>query len=208
MTLPAPNLEGPLSLEATISKRRSVREYSEQPLDLGEVSQLVWAAQGMTGKDGKKSAPSAGGVYPLQLYLMAGSVRDLDTGLYRYEVPNHALTRLSESDSRRELRETAFEEQPWLAHAAVVLVIVADLARATEEFHEQPPEGERGYRYACMEVGSVAQNVYLQATALDLGVVFVGGFDETRVAELLGISKTNEPVGLVAIGKIKRPLES
>ena len=90
--LPGPGKSGPLSVEEAIQRRRSIREFTDAPVMLGEVSQLLWAAQGVTGEDGfKRSAPSAGAKYPMEIFVVAGNVDGLEPGVYRYEPTKHHL---------------------------------------------------------------------------------------------------------------------
>ena len=195
---PYPAVEG--SFEAILEARRSIREFSGQPVNVAQAGQLLWAAQGITACDGR-TAPSAGGIFPLTLSLVAGSVEGLDAGVYCYEPTNHSVDRTTVGDLRSALGAAAIGLQPWLATAALIIVIAADLDRAVDHFAEQPPKGERGRRYAHIEVGHAAQNVYLQATALGLGAVFVGGFDDDTIRALdPPLFSGRHPLGLLAVG--------
>ena len=167
--LPEPRREGPVSVERALAERRSVREFASGPLALAEVAQLLWAAQGITHPRGKRTAPSAGALYPLELYLVAGAVSGLSPGLYRYEPKRHRLRRAATGDLRGPLSRTALEQE-WVAEAPAVLVFTAVHARTARKY------GRRAPRYVHMEVGHAAQNVYLQAQALGLGTVMVGAF--------------------------------
>jgi SagB-type dehydrogenase family enzyme len=199
----------PESFEGVLEARRSVREFTEQPVRLAEVGQLLWAAQG-TLNDGRRTAPSAGGVFPLAVTLIAGNVESLESGAFRYESTTHGLEPIVSGDLRPEIEAAAIGAQPWLGAAALIIVVGADLEGVAEHFADQPPVGERGHRYAHMQVGHAAQNAYLQATALGLGLVFVGGFSDDRIQALSPalLSQGYRPLGLLAVGHPPPMLES
>ncbi len=199
--LPVPSLDGGVSVEDAINKRRSVREFTAQPLSMADLSQCVWSAQGTTGNDGKKVAPSAGAVYPVTLYVVVGVIENLSAGLYRYEPNRHTLEAIRAGELRAQLRDAALEEQPWIGQAASILVIAADIAKTSSTFQQQPPAGERGFRYVYMEVGAIAENVYLQGQTIGVGVVFIGGFDDQKVTDVLKLPSPYTPVGLVCLGR-------
>ena len=162
---------------------------------LDELSQVLWSAQGITTPTGKRTAPSAGALYPLELHLLATHVKELPAGLYDYEPLEHALLRRGLEDCRSELAAAA-HQQECVRTAAAVLVIAAVFERTTGKY------GERGVRYAHMEAGHVAQNVYLQAGALDLGTVLVGAFDDREVKRVLQLRQEEEPLGLMPLGRL------
>ncbi len=197
LRLPNPRLEGPLSLEGAIYSRRSVRAFAGQPLTLAEVGQVLWAAQGMTGhgSGGLRTAPSAGALYPLEVYLLAGEVEGLAPGFYGYRPHAHALSHLAEGDQRAALAEAAVG-QDWIGEAACVLVLTAIYARTTGKY------GGRGERYVHIEVGHVGQNVYLQGRALGLGTTIVGAFRDEAVQRLLGLDADEAPLALLPIGRL------
>jgi len=189
-----PKNDGRMSVERALFQRRSVREFRTGSLSPSELSQLLWAAQGVTALGGYRTAPSAGALYPLELYVAMGQVHDLAPGLYHYR-PEHALAKLSDHDVRRELGEAALE-QTWLQNAQVVLVLTAVTERATVKYGQ-----EHGRRYMHLEAGHVAENVALQAVALDLGSVAVAAFDEPRVRHILHLKAGEEPLYLLPVGK-------
>ncbi len=191
--LPEPEFAGDTSVEEALKKRRSVREFSHGSLTLDQVSQLLWAAQGNTGRRGFRSAPSAGARYPLELYLVAGDVDGLSPGVYRYRQEKHDLVLLTSGDHRKRLA-TAALDQGWVHRAPAVLVITGVYERTMGKY------GQRGRRYVHMEVGHAAQNIYLQATARRLGTVMVGAFDDKEVQEVLGLPIDHEPLGLMPVG--------
>jgi len=193
VALPAPRLDGGVVLERALAERRSVREYARGVLTLPQVAQLLWAAQGVTHRNGARTAPSAGALYPLELYLVAGEVRDLAPGVYRYVPGKHQLVPIAAGDVRRGLCAAALAQE-CVAEGAVVFVFTAVERRTTRKY------GPRGVRYVHIEVGHAAQNLALQATALGLGSVTVGAFDDVAVARLLHLPKGEAPLYLVPVG--------
>ncbi|MFN3383610.1 MAG: SagB/ThcOx family dehydrogenase [Archaeoglobaceae archaeon] len=191
--LPEPSLDGKKSLEKTLAERRSIRDYSDEPLTIHELSQLLWSAQGITDPRGFRTAPSAGALYPLEIYVVLGRVEGVKPGVYKYLPQTHEIVRVVEGDMREEL-STAAVGQKWVKDAAIDIVITAVYERTTIKY------GERGIRYVHFEVGHVAQNVLLQATALDLGAVPVGAFFDEEVKRLLNLS-VEEPLYIIAIGR-------
>jgi SagB-type dehydrogenase family enzyme len=194
--LPNPSHTGPVSLEEALSKRRSIRDYSGGPLGLRELSQLLWAAQGITDPRGLRTAPSAGGTYPLEVYVVVGAVEGLAAGVYKYGPRDHAIVRVREGDKRAELAEAALG-QAWVREAAVDFVIAAEYGRTTGRY------GDRGVRYVHMEAGHAAQNLLLQATALGLGAVPVGAFDDERVGAAIGSPPNERPLYVIPVGKAR-----
>jgi SagB-type dehydrogenase family enzyme len=191
--LPRPRLKSGYSFEKVLGERRSVREYSSEALTLAHVSQLLWAAQGVTHTEGWRTAPSAGATFPLELYLVAGNVNGLAQGLYRYRADQHKLIQFVNKDLRADLAAAALGQE-WMKGSAIIIVIAAAYDRATRKY------GQRGIRYAHMEVGHAAQNVYLQAASLNLGTALVGAFDDKRVKEVLKLPSDEQPLGLMPVG--------
>lgn len=109
--LPPARSEGHVSIESVLSSRRSVRSYSRQPLSLNKLSQLLWVAQGISIRGIRRTAPSAGALYPLEIYLVAGQTTDIFPGVYRYSSAQHSLNLIKESDQRRALSEAALNQK-------------------------------------------------------------------------------------------------
>jgi len=191
--LPQPVLEGKVSLERTLLQRRSTRQYANTPMSLSDVSQLLWAAQGATGAGGKRTAPSAGALYPLDVYVVAGNVTGLPAAIYAYEPNKHELRMIAEGDARTELSKAA-RGQASAKDAPAVLVISAVYERTTAKY------GERGIRYVHMEAGHAAQNVYLQAAARNLGTVVMGAFDDDGVRRVMRMKDHGQPLYLMPVG--------
>ena len=187
-------LRGALALEEALAARRSVRDYAPGPLTLAEVGQLLWAAQGVTSPEGFRTAPSAGALYPLELYLVVGEVEGLAPGVYHYEPESHALTRIIAGDLRRVL-EMAALGQDYVRTAAVDLVLTGVYQRTARRY------GERAQRYVHMEAGHAGQNVYLQAEALGLGTVAIGAFNDEEVQRLLSLPAEEAPLYIMPVGR-------
>lgn len=185
ISLPRPVTRGQVSVEEAIYNRVSRRSFQKQSLHLAQAGQLLWSAGGLgaVGAAGvSRAAPSAGATYPLELYLVAGAVEGLDTGLYYYDYRAHALEMLQQSDLRVRLARASLGQE-MVAQAPVSMIMAANYERTTRRY------GERGYRYVYMEVGSVSQNIYLQAEALQLATVAVGAFDDAAVKQVLSIDE-------------------
>lgn len=195
--LPEPDLKG-MTVEEAIRARRSIRQYSPQPMDLRELSQLLFAAQGITGHMGSfplRAAPSAGALYPIEVYVVANNVQDLQRGLYHYSPHQHALELIKTADYQAKMSQCCLY-QDFVGQAAVALVMTAVFDRTTAKY------GQRGVRYVYMEAGHISQNVYLQATSLGLGAVAVGAFKDEDLNALLGIDGQGETAIYVnAVGK-------
>jgi len=187
-TLPPPRTAGTVSVEEALAKRRSIRAFEPTPLSPEQVSQLLWAAQGITGKrHGFRAAPSAGATYPLVTCLVT------DQGVFRYDPHNHALEPKQHGDVRPGLAVAALG-QPFVRTAPVSIVLAAIYARTTERY------GPRGERYVHMDTGHAAENVHLQAVALGLGSVAVGAFDDKGVSEVLDLTDEERPLYILPVG--------
>ncbi|GMR03583.1 MAG: SagB/ThcOx family dehydrogenase [Gammaproteobacteria bacterium] len=192
--LPAPRRQGRQPLEQVMAQRRSVREFSDAPLTLDEVSQLLWAAQGITATGYLRTAPSAGALYPLEIHLAAGNVEGLNAGAYRYRPQGHVLKQAVAGDKRRELAAAALNQE-WVEQGAAVFVFAAVFRRTTRKY------GKRGIQYAHLETGHAAQNVFLQAVALGLATVVVGAFDDKQVQHVMHLTHEETPLCLMPVGK-------
>jgi SagB-type dehydrogenase family enzyme len=191
--LPEPRPGGEGSVEAALGRRRSVREWSRRPVTLADASQLLWAAQGVTTSDGRRTAPSAGALYPLEVSLVAGQVVGLPAGVYRYRPEGHQLERVHGGDRRRALAEAALG-QSCVRDAPLSLVVAAVHERTARKY------GARAERYVAIEVGAAAENVALQAVSLGLGTVIVGAFDDQAVSRVVGLGPSERPAAIVPAG--------
>lgn len=193
IALPEPRLRGKVSLEQALASRRSRRAYRGEPLALAEAAQLLWAAQGITGPDGQRTAPSAGARYPLEIYLAAVRVEGLEAGIYHYDPDEHALELQAAGDRRRELTAAA-SSQDCVRFAPCTLLLTAVVERSASKY------GERAGKYIDIEAGHVAQNVYLEAEALGLGVCAVGAFSADAVRAVAELGPDREIVYLLTAG--------
>ncbi len=195
--LPSPGQKGSISLEEAVARRRSVRDFAAEPLSLSELSQILWAAQGITDSSWRsRTVPSAGATYPLEIFVVCGKngINGLDNGIYHYNVDNHSLTLHHKGDIRLELARAALDEES-VYEAPVDIVICAEYERTLTRYDA------RGERYVHLEVGHAGQNVYLQATALGLATVAIGAFSDERVREVLRLEKQYTPLYIMPVGR-------
>ncbi|MBW2267254.1 MAG: SagB/ThcOx family dehydrogenase [Deltaproteobacteria bacterium] len=192
--LPEPRRNSGVSVESALARRRSTRDFSAEPVPLASLSQLLWAAQGITAPDGLRTAPSAGALYPLEIYLVIGVAKGLRSGVYHYDPRRHRLLPHVNGDVRSALAKAALEQE-WVAEAPALLILAAVHRRTARKY------GRRAPRYVYMEVGHAAQNIYLQAVALDLGTVMVGAFRNRELERVLRLPADVEAVGVMPVGK-------
>jgi len=188
VSLPNPLKDGKTSLEAAFQRRRTVREFSDEPLAMEVISQLLWSAQGLTHDGYRRTAPSAGATYPLELYLVNGD------GIFQHVTADHTLLLTIEGDRRRDLHDASLEQE-FILEAPVTLVFTAVFART-----EQRYGSARSPRYIHMEVGHAAQNVLLQAAAINLGAVPIGAFEDERVSQVMNLPADHVPLYMISIG--------
>ena len=193
--LPPPRLKSTISLEETLYARRSVRDFADTPLTLSDVSQLLWAAQGTTAP-GRRTAPSAGALYPLETYVAAGRVDGLAAGVYRYRTEGHELVRVTDGDTRGQLASAALG-QVSIREAPLVIVMSGVYERTAARY------GDRGQRYVHLEAGHAAQNVCLQAVGLGLAAVTVGAFDDAGVKVAARMAPAETPLYLIPVGRAR-----
>ena len=187
--LSEPDLGGTIPLEAALAARRSVRNFHEEPLTEAQIGQLLWAAQGITHPNRYRTAPSAGALYPLEVYAATAD------GLFLYNPEDHSLVQILTGDPRPRLYEAALEQAP-VREAPLVIVITGVYARTIAKYGK-----DRAPLYVHLEAGHAAQNVLLQAVALGLGAVPIGGFYETQVKDALSLPKEQTPLYLIPVGK-------
>ncbi len=195
--LPAPDTTGRGTIEASLHDRRSIRTYdTAAPMSLREASQLLWAAQGITASNGHRTAPSAGATYPLEVYIVALEVNGLSDGIYHYRPQTHSLDLVAAGDRRTQV-VTAAKGQTSVAQAPAVFVITAVSSRTAARY------AARTDRYVAIESGAAAENLALQAVALNLGTCYVGAFDDAAVASLLGLGEGEIPMIVLPAGRPK-----
>jgi len=193
ITLPAPRHDGAVSVEKAILLRRSIRSYRPDPLSLNNISQLLWAAQGRTSPKGFRTAPSAGALYPLEVFFFAFDVTGLEEGVYRYLPDEHAIVMTGKGNVRESLCQSSLNQSP-VRQAPAVLVVSAVYERTMGKY------GQRGVQYVHMEAGHAAQNVCLQAVSEGLGTVVVGAFRDHEVSALLNGIPEAKPLYLIPAG--------
>jgi SagB-type dehydrogenase family enzyme len=194
--LPKPSLNGKVSVEKAIKERRTIRDFKDRILSLTHLSQLLWAAQGITDPTiGRRTAPSGGALYPLDIYVLIGEneVEKMEAGVYHYLPKEHSVLPISKGDRRKEIASASLG-QMWMAKAPIIFIITAEYKRITGKY------GERGIRYALIEVGHVGQNLFLQAEALGLGVGIVGAFNDLEVSKVAGLPSKHEPLLIMPVG--------
>lgn len=176
------------TLDDVLSRRRSVRQFGAHALSEDEILRLCWAAQGITDADGCRTAPSAGALYPLELSVATA------VGLFAYDPPHHRLVRRT-GDDLRPAMQWAAGAQEAVGDSPAVFVIAAVPARSTRKY------GSRGERYVHLEAGHTAQNLLLEATALGLGAVPIGAFDDARLREVLDLPGGHDVLYLIPVGE-------
>jgi len=186
--LPEPKQQSTFSLEAALAGRRSVRQFTSQALTAQQISQLLWAAQGQTHANGLRTAPSAGALYCLELYLIDSQ------GVFHYHPGEHALSTHAEGDLRKDVFHAALEQDSIL-QAPCTIVLAAVFARIAARYGS-----ERSAQYVHMEVGHAAQNILLQAVSLGLGAVPIGAFEDERLHSVLTLPHDHEPLYLIPVG--------
>lgn len=212
MQLSNPRYDSGTSVEKALNSRRSVRSYSDEPLSLSDISQILWAAQGITKRTdappskwnpkyewqgGYRTAPSAGALYAMEVYILAGKVNGLSNGVYKYIPKTHSLKKVFSEDKRTEIYKVALQ-QSSIKDAAAVLIMAGVYERTSYKY------GDRAERYVHMEAGFVGENVYLQAVALGIGTVMVGAFQDEGVRKVLDLPKDEFPLALMPLGKIPK----
>jgi len=197
ISLPPPQEQGRVTLEEAINQRRSIRDFTSESITLAQLSQILQAAGGISHTSrGRRTVPSAGATYPLEIFVLCGQncVTALDAGIYYYNVDTHTLTLHHKGDARLELSRAALS-QSFIYDAPVDIIVCAEYERTARRY------GKRAERYVHFEVGHAGQNIYLQATALGLGTVAVGAFFDEKVREVLQVDERYRPLYIMPVGK-------
>jgi SagB-type dehydrogenase family enzyme len=192
--LPEPRRTSRVSVESALGERRSVRDFKDGALSLEALSQLLWAAQGVTASDGGRAAPSAGATYPLEIHAVVGWVTGLEAGVYRYLPAGHRLSLVAKGD-RREVLARAALDQDWMVKAPVCLALAAVERRTARRYRE------RAALYVHFEAGCASENAALQAEALGLGTCVIGAFVDDAVARVLELGRGEQPLALMPFGR-------
>ncbi|HOL48644.1 MAG TPA: SagB/ThcOx family dehydrogenase [bacterium] len=186
-----------ISIEEALLKRRSIREYKDEALTIKEVSQILWSAQGITEPKKKfRTAPSAGAIFPLNIYLVVNKVENIEKGIYKYLPETHEIIQFLNEDKREDIYKACLQ-QSCIKNGAIIIVITGNFEKIKKRY------SERGVRYTYIEVGHCSQNIYLQCVSLNLGTVAVGAFYDEEVKKILKLPDEEEPLYLMPIGKIK-----
>ena len=196
MRLPLPTSQGTVSVEQAIKQRRTNRLFMSKAMNLNQLSQLLWSASGITEERGyKRAAPSAGALYPMDVYVVVGqnSVPPIEAGGYHYDPGEHQLSEVSQGDMRSMVAKASLS-QMWMANAPLTMVITAEYSRVTIKY------GKRGIRYSMIEAGHIGQNIFLQAQALGLGAGIVGAFHDEKLIDAINIPSAHEPLLLMPVG--------
>jgi len=186
-----------MPLEEAIARRRSIRDFTPEPISQSQLSQILWSAQGITDTSWKRrSVPSAGATYPLEIFVACGinCIEEISDGIYHYNIAHHSLTLHHKGDVRLELARAALDQE-FIYQAPVDIIICALYERTLMIY------GSRGERYVHMEVGHAGQNIYLQATALGLATVAIGAFHDEEVREVLQLEKQYKPLYIMPVGR-------
>jgi SagB-type dehydrogenase family enzyme len=193
--LPAPVTKGTMSVEEALQNRRTTRKFANRSLELAQISQLLWAGDGITNPQGKRTAPSGKATYPMDLYLVAGErgVTGLAPGLYHYSVADHALELLAKGDFRAPVAK-ACNSQVWMTEAPVILVITGDYKRS------EVKNGDKAPLYTHIEAGLIAQNIFLEVGSLGLGAGIAGGMNEQALGQALKLPPANIPFLVMPVG--------
>lgn len=191
--LPKPTYEGNTSIERALKERRSHRKYSDTSLSLEEISQILWSAQGVSeGGRRLRTAPSAGALYPLEIYLIAGKVEGIPKGIYKYSPLTHSIKISQEGDQRQKLLTCC---QPFVRKAPAIIAITGVYDRTAAKY------GKRSKQYVHIEAGAAGQNIYLQCESLGIGTTFVGAFIDSRLRSILSLPGDEHPLGIMPLGK-------
>ncbi len=194
--LPKPSTKGKLSFEQCTSQRRSVRKYTDKAVTIAQLSQLLWAAQGITNDRGFRTVPSAGALFPIEIYTVVSNVDDLKDGVYHYNTKDHSIIRIIDGDKSKELSSAALGQGSVL-NAPVNIVITGVIERSAKKYKD------RATQYTFIEAGAICQNIYLQCESLGLGTVVVGAFYDDKLIDLLEVDKDEyTPLLIMPVGNV------
>ncbi|AUB57542.1 MULTISPECIES: SagB/ThcOx family dehydrogenase [Methanobacterium] len=196
--LPQAMISSNMSVDQAIQNRRSVRTFSTTALTLQDVSQLLWASQGITDSERNyRAAPSAGHVFPMEIYLVTGnnSVKELEAGIYHYNPFNNTLEKIVDGDQRYNLSQAA-HQQKWVEAAPISLVITGNYQKMREKY----PDERISTRFVDIEAGHIGENIYLEAVAHGMGTVAIGSFYDDQMINLLKLPSNETPIYIYPVG--------
>jgi SagB-type dehydrogenase family enzyme len=197
--LPEPRTDGGIAVEKALKERRSIRSFGKEGLTLNEISQLFWAAQGVTDDKGHRTAPSAMARYPLQVYLLADNVTGLPSGVYHYSPQGHSLTVMMRGNIDEYYNATAGFEA-WIKTAPAIFVITGAIESMNQMQGIQMPSQDLS-RWVYVEAGAAAENLLLEVVSLDLASTYTAGFNANKTEELLGLPNGEVPIGVLPVGR-------
>lgn len=191
--LPAPAQKS--ALVRIIESRRSCRLYAREKMTRAELGTLLGGACGITGSNQLgpgiesllRAAPSAGALYPLELYLATQEIEGMEQGLHRYNLLDHSLEKLPINSGMNEIAACLLDPKA-VENANALILIVARFERTIKKY------GPRGYRYILLEAGHIAQNLCLLATSQGLGSLCIGGFVDSKLNNALGFDCAKQGV--------------
>ena len=195
VSLPSPAKMGGISLDQALRKRKSVRTYANKPLSKEQLAYLLWSSTGIQRReDGReyRTVPSAGGLYPIETYLVVNNVEDVPQGVYHYSVQQHLLEELQTGDFSRPITAAALGQR-MCSQAAVVFIWTAIFQRSKWKY------GERAYRYIYLDAGHMAQNLALSAVSLGLGSCHIGALFDEEVNSIVQVDGIDESVVYMTI---------
>jgi SagB-type dehydrogenase family enzyme len=198
VSLPKAEMNTSVSVEVAIQNRRSIRHYTGDPLALQDVSQLMWAAQGITDPQTKfRTVPSGGHTYPLEVYILAGKggVTGLNEGVYHYNPFNNTLEQILATDVRSELSQAANGQQ-WVKEAPVNIIITGNYQKMINKYKDE----ELSTRFVDMEAGHAGQNIYLEVEARNLATVALGSFNDDLVHQVLNLPENEKTLYIYPVG--------
>jgi SagB-type dehydrogenase family enzyme len=197
--LPESRTDGGIAVEKALKERRSIRNFGKEGLTLDEISQLLWAAQGVTDDKGHRTAPSAMARYPLQVYLLADNVTGLPSGVYHYSPQGHSLTVMMRGNIDEYYNATAGFEA-WIKTAPAIFVITGAIESMNQMQGIQMPSQDLS-RWVYVEAGAAAENLLLEVVSLDLASTYTAGFNANKTEELLGLPNGEVPIGVLPVGR-------
>jgi SagB-type dehydrogenase family enzyme len=198
ISLPKPSYKGTVTVEEALTARRTHRSFKPQGISLQQFSQILWGGYGVTAKNFGlylKTAPSAGALYPLDIYAVVGEdgVESLTPGVYHFRPENHSVKLIKEGDLRAEVARKSLQ-QMWMAEAPLMFIITGEYGRSTGKY------GRRGVTYTHIEAGHVGQNIFLQAEAIGLKAGIVGAFNNKQLIKAMGLPAKHNPLLLMPVG--------
>ncbi|MBA2314707.1 MAG: SagB family peptide dehydrogenase [Chloroflexi bacterium] len=198
VALGEPDLAGGLSTAEAIVARRSARAYSTAALSLADLSRLLHLASGLSADrfgNARRTAPSSGALYPVEIYPVVHNVEGLERGVYHYAFEDHALELVTAGDFRQRVVEQGLMQE-FLGQCGTVIFLTQILQRM------RPKYQDRSYRYGLVEIGHIGQNVYLGATSMGLGACGIGAFMDDDINAMLGVDGVEEAaIYMLAVGR-------